>query len=329
MTETYYLRTELCHCALSPAVSSQYGNIIECLKRYKIKELPICLKDTLMDNACPVFSRDALTVFTSCYGIEKDDHYLKQHGIKFDSEANEKLREGRIRSMQEPELDYYRKMARPRELIDLEEKMDEEAMKEGGIKMSHSLNGVLGQVKDLEPDLSCAGSRKKGIAKAGLQQIYDSSGWYSARYAAGDALAFIIDYSHINDAKKIELNRRISIWIGELDEQFAIPDERKNLETLDDASILYYGMHNNGRIDQKPVESLAQALIEKQHNSHPNAKIRKEAGWKLVGGQHPLRLFMYDHPKTELALVLASAIAIEAVVLGAAYCCYLAGPYSK
>ncbi len=123
MAETYYIRTDLCYCALSPASNGQHANILSCLKRIRVKELPVSLEHTLWDISCPVFNKGALTVFTSCKGLERDDSYLKQQGIEFDAEQNTALQKKHLGYMNREALDCHKNMQATRRLIDLEKKI--------------------------------------------------------------------------------------------------------------------------------------------------------------------------------------------------------------
>lgn len=125
---------------------------------------------------------------------------------------------------------------------------------------------VEGEPRIAEPD-----TKTREAAGTELQQIYDSSGWYSARYAAGVALGMDVD-------------SQFRVWIKDLrDELLEGPQE----------------------LDQTIRANAKKDLTFMYHNL-PDRDYRIEAGRAL--GYSPLRIWAHEHPVAAAAAGIAAIV---------------------
>lgn len=168
-----------------------------------------------------------------------------------------------------------------------------------------------------QPRITKPNLQKQEEAKQQLQQVYDSSEWYSARYVAGRALGI----------KDNEPESRLSNWINELErklqseivvqeeeghcgkttwlvamgevegEEYFIdkprivrPDIEKRKKAIEDVSKLYILTDNNPNIN---------SMLKEAYKNNESKNVRIESGKTL--GYSRLRIFIHEHPIVSLA----------------------------
>lgn len=112
-----------------------------------------------------------------------------------------------------------------------------------------------------EPD-----TRKRRAARKALQQTYQSSEWYSARYAAGIALEFP-DGKYYRGSSKVDSEAQS--WLDELNTRFEESETRS--EAVRDLIYLHRIPHSSGF----PIRLLEQLLRNAYKESTDKTEVRE------------------------------------------------------
>ena len=151
----------------------------------------------------------------------------------------------------------------------------------------------------------------KEAARADLQQIYDSSEWYSARCAAAEALDKIVPKETFKE------------WLSELEKKFDSTSERGESETMEvgmenvnynqgvytpvygavshtydvpDEVTRHQAVMDSGELYRLTKSAEVRELLKHNFNFNDSESIRKEAGRAL--GHSNLRILVNEHPLT-------------------------------
>lgn len=123
-------------------------------------------------------------------------------------------------------------------------------------------------------------TNKRELARKQLQQIYESSDWYSARYYSG---LIIWEYDEVNKLERrlnepdisvitqrlrLEPNKQIEPWIREIEKRINNSDEKTAIEAIDDTKELFQLSHS----------SFIKELLKKAYRRNEFRSVRVTAG---------------------------------------------------
>jgi len=171
---------------------------------------------------------------------------------------------------------------------------------------------------EIQPEISEPDTEKRETARKRLQEIYDTSEWYSIRYRTGSVL------------RVPHLSNQLDKWIGDLACELiatqpattsqpvlfgegshedicyystktkGTPDIKKRKKAIEDAGRL---LHPPFYLSSLRKERLT-AILKGVYKKDEEASLRKDAGRQL--GYSDLRIWTHEHPKAFISLALAS-----------------------
>jgi len=154
-----------------------------------------------------------------------------------------------------------------------------------------------------KPKIANPDKQKREAARTELQKIYDSSEWYSARYAAGKGLGLNTN----------QLSSQVERWVVALDRQryltIVTQEERSHFESHDVTEIVCDGYSTGSRYETR-VES--ECIIDQPKIEKPDIETRKNADSDLTALlkmlNYSTKRELYEHPDPYVRKIAATAL---------------------
>lgn len=199
----------------------------------------------------------------------------------------------------EPLEDVLRKVEELKRDLVAEVKIGEHWEQHEGVWVGGSRDGTNPGYYETEPwdekvDECVPDTQKRDAARQVLQQIYDSSEWYSIRYIISKSVG---NYEHGMFISAFPLTRNFDMWAQDLRQRMNDPrkDRAYKLDVLKDASLLLIEAGNNlSWAKRVKDEQGLKEFLEECYANNPNNGIRMQAGKYLK--YHKVRIWAHEHP---------------------------------
>lgn len=159
-------------------------------------------------------------------------------------------------------------------------------------------------------------TEKREVARKKLEE-YNTSEWYSLRYASAIALEFPgVSYTYrytYHGLGRSKADSKVASWLDELSNRLISQEPETRLKTVTDLITLYRIPHSDGF----PIQLSEQLLREKYKTSSDGLVVQK-IGEAL--GYSPLRIWAHEHPvKAAITGIVAAGSASGLVYALAEY----------
>lgn len=158
---------------------------------------------------------------------------------------------------------------------------------------------IVDHPKIAHPDI-----KKREAAKLQLQQIYDSSEWYSVKYIISHSVG---NYRHGMFVTELPFPTNLDIWTQDMRQRMNEPQKHQayKLDILKDAGVLLIELRKLTWLSRCDDEQKLMKFIKDCYASDPDKEIRTQAARYL---NYPtIRIWAHEHPVSATMAGVAAA----------------------